>query len=111
MKEVHWHRLRVQSPEGQGHIDNIIVGLPLAEDSPGAEVESGASGRFQRVHPVLISVGGADLRIVPLAGVEVVVKLLHSRLPQPPGLVPIQKAQRTANADVHGLFYLSYGIG
>ena len=97
-QEVHRHRLGAELPQCEGHLHEFLVGLPHPRNEAGAGADAGPLGGLHRVDPIGIAVGGADVGIVLLGGVEVVVVAIRPGRSQLLGLVVIEEAQ--AGADV-----------
>src|SRR3990172_11662148 len=66
-QKVNRHCLRFDFPQGQQHIDNIVIGLALPDDTAAAYLHSSRLTAFDGIEPVLEGMGGTDFKIITAA--------------------------------------------
>ena len=98
-QEIDRDRLRAHFLQRHQHVHNVLIAFALADNAPGADLQPGFPADHQIAHAVGESVGGADVRIEALAGIEVMVYALKSGLAQAAGLLQRKKAKGAADGD------------
>ena len=81
-QEVHRDARHLELAQLEGHLDHVAALLAHADDQPAARLDAALLRGAQRGHAVGVGVRRADLRVVTLAGVEVVVQPVEAR-PRP----------------------------
>src|SRR6185437_2159528 len=99
-QEVDRDRVGVEFSEREHYIYEFFVGLPHPGDQARARGQAGLLGLGHGVGAVGVVVGGADVFVVALGGVEVVVVGGGAGLVQPLGLAVGEQAQAGAYLDV-----------
>src|SRR5207244_2934166 len=82
------------------NFDNVRIALAHPEQGTAARREAAGLHRAYGVHPVAVPVGGADVAVERLAGVQVVVVGEDAGLFQPLGLRRTQESQARAELGV-----------
>lgn len=98
-EEVDRYRVRAQLAQREDHVDQVAVALAHARDQAGAGGQARAVRLLHGVHPVRVGVGGGDVPVGALGGVEVVVVRVGAGRPQPLGLVVGEQAEAGADLD------------
>ncbi len=99
-QEVHRHRVRVQFAQREDHVDQVLVALAHPRDQPRTGRKTRALRPLDGVHPVRVGVGGGDLPVGRLGGVQVVVVRVGARRAQPLRLTLRQQPEAGADLDV-----------
>ena len=102
-QEVHRDRLGFEVGERERELDQFAGALAHAGDEARAGLQAGALGRQQRVHAVVVGVGGADVAVAGAAGVEVVVEPVQAGELEHLGFFVVQQAGRNADFEA-GVF-------
>ena len=82
------------------HVQAVFPRFTHADDAAGTGAHALRLDLFQSLHLHVVGVGGADVREVPLRGLNVVVIARDARLVQPVKLLGAQKAHGRAQVDL-----------
>ena len=103
MEEIQGDRLDGELLERESHFDDVLSAFTHSDDPTAAECQSRFSDIFKRLDAVLEGVGRADLRVVFLAGIEVMVDFVDPCGGQPLGLRFVEQSEASADIQTVGL--------
>ncbi len=98
-QEIHGNAGHVELPQRQGQVNYVVSRLAHAENATGAGGQSGSFDGFDSADAILKGVGGANIFVVGLSGIEVMVDAIDPSRSKALGLIFIQQTQ--AGTDFH----------